>query len=177
MKKTTKNILILYLVNWAVILIGSLILDLFDNAFQYTVSPAILAVFTTLGILVGLGNSKDLKKSNKSERNNATRTNVRRPTSTIYVCKPFSTDIYYEVKDNKVYLHLSSKVVYEIKGDSVYRFLETKPILLIKGNKLYLPSKTAPAYHIENNKVYEGDFGRTPILSLRSEKDKFNPSK
>jgi hypothetical protein len=65
MKKTTKSILILYLINWAVILVGSLILDLFDNAFQYTVSPAILAIFSTLGILGSFGGSKDSKKSTK----------------------------------------------------------------------------------------------------------------
>lgn len=178
MKKTTKSILILYLINWAVILVGSLILDLFDNAFQYTVSPAILAIFSTLGILGSFGGSKDSKKSTKSNStSSASRNNVRRPSSTIYVCKPLSTDIYYEVKDNKVYKHLTSKVVYEIKGDKIYRQFETKPILLIKGNKLYYPDRTAPAYRIDNNKVYEGDFGRLPILSLRSERDKFNPSK
>lgn len=178
MKKTTKSILILYLINWAVILVGSLILDLFDNAFQYTVSPAILAVFSTLGILGSFGSSKDSKKSTRSSStNSAGRNNVRRTNSTIYVCKPLSTDIYYEVKNNKVYKHLTSKVIYEIKGDKIYRQFETKPILLIKGNKLYSPNKTAPVYRIENYKVYEGDFGRLPIYSLRSEKDKFNPSK
>jgi hypothetical protein len=117
---------------------------LFDNAFQYTVSPAILAVFSTLGILGSFGGSKNSKKSTKnSNSNNTNRTNVRRSASTIYVCKPLSTDIYYEIKDNKVYKHLTSKVIYEIKGDKVYRQFEPKPILIIKGNKLYFPNKTA----------------------------------
>lgn len=177
MKKNAKNIFILYLINWAVILVGSLILGLFKNTFQYAVSPAILAVGSTLGILSSLNSSKGQKKSAKDRTSPVTRPNIRRPASTIYVCKPLNTDIYYEVRNNKVYKRLTSKVVYEIKGDKVYRFLESKPILIIKGNKLYSPNKTSPVYRIENNKVYEGDFGRKPILSLRSERDKFNPSK
>ena len=64
-------------------------------------------------------------------------------------------------------------MVYEIKGDKVYRALESKPILFIKNNMLYEPGSPMPKYRIENNKIYEGQFGRTPILSLRSERDKF----
>ena len=177
MKKTTKSVLILYLINWSVIFVGSLTLGLFDNVFQYTVSPAILAVITTL-MLNGFNNIKNSKNSTRPNNTNSTnKNNIRRSSSTIYVCKPLSTDIYYEVKNNKVYKHLTSKVIYEIKGNKIYNFLGSKPILLIKENKLYLPNKTAPAFRIENNKVYEGNFGRVPILSIRSEKDKFNPSK
>ena len=76
-----------------------------------------------------------------------------------------------------MYKHLSSHVVYEIKGDKVYRALESKPILIIIGNNLYEPGVPTPKYKIDNNKVYEGQFGRTPILSLRLERDKFDSSK
>lgn len=142
-------------------------MGLFENAFQYAVSPAILALIVAIGLTVGGSNRKTARTTKASPPQ-------KRPTTkSLYVCQHLSTKILFEIKGNKVYKHLSGRMVYEIKGDKVYRALESKPILFIKNNMLYEPGSPMPKYRIENNKIYEGQFGRTPILSLRSERDKF----
>ena len=169
--KKLKKFLIAFVITWVIVFVGSYALGLFENTFQYVVSPIILAFVGAIA-LSGNGNNKKTARSANSSSPRKTEKN-----SSIYVCQHLSTKILYEIKGNKVYKHLSSHVVYEIKGDKVYRALESKPILIIKDSKLYEPGVPTPKYRIDNNKIFEGPFGRTPILSLRSERDKFNSSK
>lgn len=165
--KKLKSFLLIFLIAWIVIFVGSYALGLFENAFQYAVSPAILALVVAIGLTVGGYNRKTVRTTKSLSPQK------RSTTKTLYVCQNLSTKILYEIKGNKVYKHLSSRMVYEIKSDKIYRALESKPILLMKNNMLYEPGSPTPKYRIENNKIYEGQFGRTPILSLRSERDKF----
>ena len=172
--KILKRFLLILLITWVVVFCISLFTGNFENASEWFLSTFGFSVIISFAIFYAIiaGDSKETttRKRTASTSGTTSRNKTASTPETIYVCQPYGNTVYYEIKGNKIYKHLSSRVEYEIKSDKVYRALASMPLYEIKGNLIYEIGKRLPKYRVEKDKLYDGASGRVPIYSLRNRK-------